>query len=312
MTRPGSLLRFATLALLWGSSFLWIKLALAAFSPVQITLGRVALGALVLVAMCARKGQRPGWGRDVWLHLAVVALVANTVPFVLFGYGEQTVDSGLAGVLNATTPLWTLLFALLAKQERRMTLMRLAGLLLGFAGIMVIFAPWHAEGLLSWGALACLAASASYGVGFVYLSRHLSGRGLPPTATAAGQMIGATVLTTMAVPVAGLQPVHLDWLAIASVVVLGTLGTGFAFALNHQLIADEGPTNAATVTYVMPIVSVLLGTVVLGEVLSQRVLAGMAVVLVGVALTRRTPRNQPVPVPPEPARATQPAACAGD
>jgi drug/metabolite transporter (DMT)-like permease len=278
-----STLRMAVLALLWGSGFLWIKIALNhGLTPAQITLARCALGAAVLLLLARRLPR----GRGIWGHLVVAALFCNALPFALFSLGQQTVDSGVAGVLNATTPLWSLLIGLLLGSDRGLGPVRLTGLLLGFAGTVLIFAPWHRSGLLSWGALALLAAAASYAVAFAYMARHLTGRGAP-LAVSAAQLVTATGWSTLALPVAG--PLETDAVGLLAVTALGVLATGVTFHLNFRLIADEGPTAAATVGYLLPVVSVSLGWLVLGEEVGARVLAGMAVVLTGVALTRRRP-----------------------
>ncbi|HET9140246.1 DMT family transporter, partial [Actinophytocola sp.] len=154
------------LALLWGSSFLWIKLALQGFSPVQIALIRSVLGAGLLVTLCLATAQRLPRERWVWGHMVVAAIFGNVIPFTLFAVGELTVDTGVAGVLNATTPLWALLIGIGIGTERSASPVRLGGLLLGFAGVLLIFAPWHAEGMASWGALALLAAAASYAIAY--------------------------------------------------------------------------------------------------------------------------------------------------
>src|SRR5215207_5982961 len=125
------MLRLILLAVMWGSSFLWIKIALDGLGPMQITLGRLALGAAFLLVMCAVARLRLPSQPALWGHLLVLSLVANAVPFALFSYGERTVDSGLAGVLNATTPLWTAVVALLVRQERRPGAPQIAGLAVG-------------------------------------------------------------------------------------------------------------------------------------------------------------------------------------
>ncbi|RKR90422.1 drug/metabolite transporter (DMT)-like permease [Micromonospora pisi] len=286
-----TLVRMAVLALLWGSGFLWIKLALdGGLTPLQITVTRCALGAAVLLVLAYAARQRLPRGRRTWAHLVVAALFCNALPFFLFSVGEQTVDSGVAGVLNATTPLWSLLIGFALGSDRDVHPLRLTGLVLGFAGTLVIFAPWHQAGLTSWGALLLLAAAASYAVAFAYMARHLTGGPGGPLALSAAQLLAATGLTALALPAGGTGPSTPTLTAIVAVIVLGTLGTGITFHLNARLIADEGPVTAATVGYLLPVVSVALGAIVLDEQLSLRIIAGMAVVLLGVGLTR-TGRN---------------------
>jgi drug/metabolite transporter (DMT)-like permease len=279
--------RLGVLALLWGSTFLWIKLALTALSPVQLTLARCVLGALTLVALCFGMGQRLPGERRIWGHLFVAAFFCNALPFSLFSIGEQTVDSGVAGVLNATTPLWTLLVGVAIGTERGIRPIRLGGLLLGFGGVVLISAPWqHAESV-GWGSLAIVAAAASYAVGFAYMGRHLTGKGTPTISLSAAQLIAASAWAALTLPAGGLEPVHISQQGLIAVVVLGIFATGITFHLTFRIIADEGATNAATVGYLLPVVSVVLGAIVLDEEFSVRVAVGMLVVLVGVGMTRR-------------------------
>lgn len=296
----GTLIRMGLLALFWGSSFLWIKLALHGLSPLQITLVRLATGGGLVLVLCLITREALPRDRRIWGHLAVAAIFGNVLPFTLFGVGEQTVDSGVAGVLNATTPLWALLIGIVIGTERGLTPLRLGGLLLGFAGTLLIFAPWQAEGLASWGALAILGAAVSYGIAFAYIGAFLAGRAGSPLALSAAQLLTATGLTALIIPVAGLQPMHLEPLALIAATILGVLGTGLAYVLNYRLIVDEGPTNASTVGYLLPVVSVVLGAIFLSEGLTVRVIAGMVVVLFGVAMTqwrKRAPAPEPVVEP---------------
>jgi drug/metabolite transporter (DMT)-like permease len=290
----GNVVRIAVLALLWGSGFLWIKLALTGLSPVHLTLVRCALGALTLLVLAFAARQRLPRDRGTWARLVVAAFFCNALPFALFGIGERTVDSGVAGVMNATTPLWSLLIGVTLGTERRLTPIRLLGLVLGFVGIVVIFAPWQQSGLLSAGALALLGAGLSYAIAFAYMARKLPPDG-GPLALSAAQLMTATALTALALPVAEAAP-HLTLTAVVAVVILGVFGTGITFYLNYRIIADEGPTAAATVGYLLPVVSVGLGALFLGEPLTPRVVGGMAVVLVAVGLTRwqpQVPANSP-------------------
>lgn len=309
MQSTGSLLRFGLLASLWGTSFLWIKIGLNLFSPVQIVVIRLVLASLFLLGLCAVRRIRLPRDRRVWTRLVVATLFANSLPFTLFAFGERTVDSGLAGVLNATTPLWALGIGLATGQDRGLGWAKWVGLLLGFAGTLVIFAPWEGGMTASWGALACLAAAASYGVGYAYVGRHLGKRAESPTALATAQMLVATGWMALALPFGGLTPIHLAAggsvvAALAAVAILGLLGTGVAFMVNFRLIADEGGTMTSTVGYLLPIVSVVVGAVVLGESVGLRVLAGVAIVLGGVALSRRRPVVFKYPQPPIPVSVT--------
>lgn len=289
MTSSASYLRLGALAVLWGASFLLIKIALTAMSPVQIAFTRIVLGALVLVVLCALRGIRLSSDRRLWRHVAVAGLFASALPWMLYGVAERSVDSGLTGVLNATTPLWTLLFGFLFGQQRALAPRKLGGLALGFAGVLLILAPWQAVSAGP-GVLACLAAAASYGIGYVYIGRHLtgsSGDSPAPLAMAGMQLTAAAGIAVLALPVEGFPAVRFEPAALLAVAVLGVFGTGVGFALNYRLIADEGPTAASTVTYVMPVVSVLLGWLVLGEQIGGRVVGGIALVLLGVALSRQ-------------------------
>lgn len=282
-----SIWRLAALALLWGSSFLWIKVGLRGFSPVQLVLIRLVLGCAVLVPIVLVKGLRFPRSPTVWGHLAIAALVANAIPYLLFGIGEQTVGSNVAGMINATTPLWTVVIAYVAGTGRAVTPAKALGISIGLLGTVVIFSPWQsAAEMVSWGGLACLAAAASYGVSYVYMGKYLTGRGIPALVLSASQLFAASVFLVLAVPVAGMQPITWRTDAVASVVVLGVLGTGIAYVLNYRLIADEGPATASITTYLLPVVALVIGYLVLGEPVTALTLLGVALVLCGVFLAQ--------------------------
>ena len=287
MTRS-ALPRIALLALIWGSAFLWIKLADRGFSPVEVTLARLALGAAVLFVIVRVRREaipRSGW---LWVQIAVAALFANAVPYLLFAVAEQTVDSSTAGIINATTPLWTVVLALAVRHQKSVTRWQAAGLIAGFAGAVLIFTPWHTTGgLFSAGGLECLAASVSYAVSYIYMDRYLARRGIGPVVLSACQLAAAAVMLAIALGVSGVQTPHVTAESVAAIAVLGIVGTGFAYVLNYQIITSEGATVASTVTYLLPVVAIVLGVVVLGESITVTTLAGIALVLAGVALTRR-------------------------
>ena len=287
MTR-GTLPRIALLALIWGSAFLWIKLADRGFSPVEVTLARLALGAAVLFAvMLARRDKVPR-SLPLWGSIAAAALFANAVPYLLFAVAEQTVNSSTAGIINATTPLWTVTLALAVRQQKSLTRRQASGLIVGFAGAVLIFSPWRtASGLFSAGGLECLAAAVSYAISYVYMDRFLARRGIGPVVLSACQLAAAAVMLAIALGVSGVQTPHVTAQSIAAIAVLGIIGTGFAYVLNYQIITSDGATVASTVTYLLPVVAIMLGVVVLDETITAIVLAGIALVLAGVALTRR-------------------------
>lgn len=281
----------ATLALLWGSGFFWIALSLDGFTPVQLTFGRLALGALVLVPIAlGRRLPRPT-GRAMWLHLTVSALVANAIPYTLFAVAEQTVSSSLAGVLNATTALWTLLLAVATRSDSQLTRRRAAGVALGFVGVLVLFEPWNGiAGGTAAGLLACIGAAASYGIAYIYQARFLTNRGLSALSLTATQLVIAAGILALLLPFSGAirgpEPI-----AIAAVLILGVIGTGVALIINFQLIATEGATAASVVTYLVPAVALLLGVLVLDEPASLALPIGGVLILAGVALTRTHSRN---------------------
>jgi drug/metabolite transporter (DMT)-like permease len=287
----------AALALLWGSGFFWIALSLDGFTPIQLTFARLALGALVLVPIVlVRRLPRPT-GRPMWFHLAVSALVGNAIPYTLFAVAEQTVSSSLAGVINATTPLWTLLLATATRSDNRLSVRRGMGVAFGFVGVVVVFEPWNGvAGGAAGGILACIGAAASYGVAYTYQARFLTNRGLPPLTLTAAQLVLAAGILAAVLPFSG--AIHSpEALPIMSVLVLGIIGTGIALIINFQLIATEGATAASVVTYLVPAVALLLGVLVLDEPASLALPIGGVLILAGVALTRARSRTAPSRLP---------------
>ncbi|MGH9023909.1 MAG: DMT family transporter [Acidimicrobiia bacterium] len=286
MSRAG-LGRLLCLGLIWGSSFLWIKLALRGLGPGQIVLVRLFLGALVLGGAALARGQRLPRATGLWRHLFTAALFANLIPYLLFAYAEQHVGSAVAGILNATTPLWTVLIATTVGLEASPGVRKLAGLGLGFGGAVLTFSPWNlGSQVMSWGGVACLVAAASYGVSYVYMARNLAGRGFPLLALSAAQLLAGALLSVAAVPVLGWQAPVLRADALSAVLILGVVGTGVAYVINYHLISDDGPSSASVVTYLLPVVAVVLGALTLAESIPLNAVAGMLVILAGLGLTR--------------------------
>lgn len=294
---PTALTRLGVLAAIWGFSFLLIKVGLEGLSATQVVSARLLAGAAVLAAVVAVRRVALPRSPVLWGHLAVLGLLANVVPFFLFAWGEANgAPSGLAGVYNATTPLFTLVVAMAVLPEERPTPARAGGLALGFLGVLVVLAPWRGlAGAGLAGQLACLGAAACYGVAFVYTRRFVSPSGYGPLPLAAGQL-GAAALTMLALaPFIATGPVQLSGRVVGAMLVLGALGTGVAYLVYYRLIADVGPTTASTVTYLVPIVAVALGVAVRGEPIGWNDFAGAAVVIAGVAAAEgrlRLPRHR--------------------
>jgi drug/metabolite transporter (DMT)-like permease len=290
-TRPWQV-QFAVLAAIWGSSFLLIKVSDESFTPLQVALGRVVCGTLALVAIALVRRERLAFSRQAWLHLAVAALLFNSIPFALFAWGETRTSSVLAGIWNAATPLFTLPFALLLVRGDRPSRMRVASVGLGFVGVLVVLGLWRGtSGGAFVGNLACVGAAACYGLGFAYTRRFLSG-GHSPVALATGQLLCATVELSLVTLPLGHAPHAVSLRSTASVVTLGALGTGIAYALNYGVIRAAGITVASTVTYIVPVFSTVLGVAVLSEPLRWNAPVGGAIVLAAAALAQN--RHAPI------------------
>ncbi|MGH2698037.1 MAG: DMT family transporter [Actinomycetota bacterium] len=281
--RPSDAARLVLLGGIWGSSFLFIKVALDGLSPLQIVAGRIAIGALLLIALLYARGGRLPRDRALLGTLTVMAIIANILPFMLITWGEQHITSSLTAILNSTTPLFTVVIAAAALPGEGLRPVRLAGVVLGFAGVGVIVGL-DTGGSLA-GIVAVTVASLSYAAGFVYARRHLSGLELPPLALPATQLLISTVLTAPFALVDVVRtPPDFTLEASASTLALGLLGTGWAYVLYYRLIADIGATSASFVTYLIPIFGIALGAMVLNEELGVNTLAGAALVIAGIAL----------------------------
>ncbi|WP_221449033.1 DMT family transporter [Micromonospora polyrhachis] len=287
---------FLFLAVIWGSSFLFIKIGVRELHPLHVTLARVGIGALTLLVVLAVLRDRLPRDPRLWLHLAVTAAIGTAVPFTLFGYGEQRVSSMLAGIWNATTPLVVLPLAVLVFRTERMTMRRAVGMTLGFVGVLVVLGVWQGVGGAQFtGQMMCLGAAACYGLAIPYQKRFVTDRTESGLALSAGQLLMATAQLAVVTPlVAGAPPAptSLSLDVVAAILALGALGTGLAFVINMRNIRLAGASTASTVTYLMPVVSVLIGVFLLDEHLAWYQPVGALVVLVGVAysqgLFRRT------------------------
>jgi drug/metabolite transporter (DMT)-like permease len=278
-----SVARFLLLALLWGSSFTFIKVSLEGLTPGQLVLSRLILGAAVLLSIAAIRKVALPRSVQVWGHIAAAGLFGNVIPFLLLSYGEKSTGAGIAGVLIGATPLLTLALATAALPTERATSRKAVGLALGFVGVVLLIGPWHESlGSLS-GRLACFGAAISYAIGFVYVRKYLSPLGLAPLSLAASQLVSAAVLQAVVTPFLAWRTPDFTGPVTLSIVLLGLFSTGLAYVLYFRLIGDVGATTASAVNYVVPVFAVLVSVLFLGEHVTWNLLAGGLVVLVGVA-----------------------------
>ena len=295
--RPADVARLLLLAAIWGSSFLLIKVALEDLGPLQIVAGRLVLGAAFLMVVLKARNMSLPVGRDVWRALVLMAIVSNLIPFTLISWGEESITSSLAAILNATTPLFTAAIASLVLEGERLTPLRAGGIALGFVGVAVIVGV-DVGGSEVLGELAVVGASLSYGLGFVYARRRLVGRADGPIALSAGQLLIAAAIATPLAAVGG-GDLHLSPLATLCVAALGIAGTGLGYILYYSLVTNVGATSASFVTYLLPIFGVLLGATLLDESLGLNTVIGAALVIAGIAVAENAARR-PAPASEEP------------
>ncbi|KOU36285.1 membrane protein [Streptomyces sp. WM6378] len=287
-------IRFAALSLIWGFSFLLIKVGTDGYAPFQVTFGRLLFGTLVLAVAMAVKRERLPRGRRTWLHLTVAALLLNAAPFSLFAYSELTIPSTLAGICNATSPLWGMALSLVALSEDRPTRRRVAGLGLGFLGVLTVLGAWQGfHGLDVTGTAMALLASLCYPIGWIYVRRTLAGSGHSNLSLIGSQLGVATLQLALVTPLFAGFPSSFPLVPLLAVAALGALGTGLAVLVQYGLVNEVGPTTAQMVTYFIPVIATAAGVAVLGESLSWNTPVGAAIVLAGAALTQSRARAKP-------------------
>ncbi|WP_345802085.1 DMT family transporter [Microbacterium sp. AZCO] len=280
--------QFVLAGIVWGSSFLFMKVALTGISPAQVAWTRILLGTLTLGALVLLRRERLSRSLRVWGHLLVLGMTFCVIPFLLFSWAQQHVSSGVASIFNATTPIMTAIMAWLVFRVERLKMLQIAGIGVGIVGVVVIIAPWQGvslDGSLV-AELAILGATASYGFSFAYMRRFASNTGMSALAFTFGYIAMAGAVMTVLTPFLVLTPVHLDVPIVTSLVLLGCLGTGVAYVWNQNTVRAWGPTRASTVTYITPVVGVVLGVVVLGESLSWNEPVGALIVFLGILLAQ--------------------------
>jgi drug/metabolite transporter (DMT)-like permease len=288
-SRPMSALEWAilfTLSVIWGGAFFFNAVAVAEIPVFTVVVSRVAIAAIVLYALLRLTGRTMPTDGCAWAAFFGMGLLNNVIPFTLIVWGQQHIASGVASILNASAPLFTVFLAHLLTDDEKLSGGRLAGVVIGFAGVAVMIGLDSAQAL---GAhvtaqLACLAAACSYGLAGIF-GRRFHAMGLAPMATATGQVTASSILLLPAMlfvdrpwqlPAPGVE-------AIGAVLGLALLSTALAYVLFFRILATVGATNVLLVTFLIPVSAILLGIAFLGESLQPRHLAGMALIGAGLA-----------------------------
>ena len=291
---PKWLPAYLALAGIWGCSFLFIKLGLESFTPTGVAFTRIAFGAVTLLVISAitRTALPPRWS---WKYVFIASLLWVSVPWMLFGFGQQYVTSALAGIINGATPLMTLLAILIAFPEEKPTMRRIAGLALGFLGILIVVGVWQGfsdnSGI---GVLALVAAIACYGTAFPFARRYLSGTGdrpaVPPISLATGLMLFGLIVTGPVVLFTGITDTaagtSVELSSVLALAALGIFGSGIAYVLSFYVVQKSDATTSSTVTYLTPLVAVIVGAIVLGEHITWNEPIGGVLVVLGAAIAQ--------------------------
>ncbi|HMH64330.1 MAG TPA: DMT family transporter [Rhizomicrobium sp.] len=271
------------LSLLWGSSFFFYKLLVAALPPVTVVLGRVGIAAVALNLWLLAQGTVMPGSPGLWARFLVLGLLNNVIPFVLIAWGETRITSGMASILNATTPIFMVVVTHFLTQDEKLSVNKVVGIAFGFAGTAVLVGPdAFGGGSGLWGELAVIAASCVYAFAAVYSRRFT---GLPPLQAATGQITGGAIILlplsllvdhpwTYALP---------GWEIWASFLAIALLNTAFAYFIYYKMLASVGVTYISLCTFIIPPLALLLGVAFLHEAITLNALIGMAIIALGLA-----------------------------
>jgi drug/metabolite transporter (DMT)-like permease len=278
---------YIALGIVWGCSFIFIKLGLEFLTPFGVAFGRCALGALALLIYLKIKGLSLVRDRKMIGHLWVVALLLNVIPGILFAWAETEVTSILAGIINAVTPLMTLIAIIVVSRNEKPTTPQVVGLLLGFLGVLTVLGAWKGLGDNPlWAILILLAAVTCYGFSFPYSRRFILPAQLKPEVMAATQVtLGAITLLPLFL-INGIAKNEYRLGPVLAMVALGVFGSGFAYIWNFTIMRDAGSAIASSVTYVTPVVAVAVGLIFLQEKLHWYEPVGALIVLLGAAIAQ--------------------------
>jgi drug/metabolite transporter (DMT)-like permease len=273
------------LGIVWGCSFIFIKLGLEFLTPFGVAFVRCALGAATLLAWARYKKIALPKSRKIWLHLWVVSLLLNVIPGVFFALAETEVTSILAGIINAVTPLMTLLAIALVTRDEKPKFYQVLGILIGFIGVLTVLGVWKGLGENPlWAIFVLLAAVTCYGFSFPYSRRFILPHKIQPESMAAAQVTtGAFTLLPFFLYDGISQTAYLPG-PVFAMIALGILGSGFAYIWNFKIMTIAGSAIASSVTYLTPVVAVIVGVIFLKERLFWYEPVGALIVLLAVAI----------------------------
>jgi drug/metabolite transporter (DMT)-like permease len=276
---------YLALGVVWGCSFIFIKLGLEFLTPFGVAFGRCALGALTLIAWAKYKGIALPNSKRLLFHLWVVSLFLNVLPGVFFALAETEVTSVLAGIINAVTPLMTLLAIMVVTRDEKPKLYQVVGILIGFTGVLTVLGAWKGLGDNPlWAIFILLAAVTCYGFSFPYSRRFVLPHKLAPESIAAGQVtLGAITLLPLFL-LDGIAKDEYRPAPVIAMLALGVFGSGFAYIWNFKVMALAGSAIASSVTYLTPIVAVFVGVIFLQESIYWYEPVGALIVLLGAAI----------------------------
>ena len=275
---------FLALGFMWGSSYLFIKLAVDDFGTFTLVALRLVVGAILLWTVIRLAGQALPRDRRIYGHLLVMSIINITIPFLLITWAEQSVESSLAAILTSPVPLFAIVLSSIFLHDEPMRVNGVVGLVVGFIGVVIITSRGlTGEGSSLAGEIALLGAAFSYAAGAVYSRRNV--RGIPPMIPAVFQVTFAAIITgTVALLFEHPWTAQPDFEAIFSILWLGILGSGLAYLAFFRLLGRWGATRTSLVAYLLPVVGIVLGVLVLSEQMDARILLGTAFVIGGVAL----------------------------
>ena len=278
---------YLALGVVWGCSFIFIKLGLEFLTPFGVAFVRCALGAITLLIIVKIKKIKLPSDKSTWRKLWILAMMLNVIPGILFAYAEVHVTSVLAGIINATTPLATLIVMLIAFREEKLKVEQIIGLIIGAIGVMVVLGIWQGvgENQLT-GVIALLIAVTCYGISFPYTVRNIIPLGLKPEAAATTQLIMAAITLLPFYLFDGISQDYYRPATFFAMLALGILGSGIAYIWNFSIIAAAGSSIASSVTYLTPVVAIIVGWVFLGEALSWYEPVGALLVIIGAAISQ--------------------------